>query len=233
MGPEKRSRALLASNPTRDIRTWAEASPLRPRWLRPSRPFCSWAKRRHSLATKQRHAFAQSCLKKRLSLFPHPYSSGVLVAGPFAPAPRRPLARNRRAAELAQEVLRAAFQAADLLACHVAGVRAESTRLAPQVQRDLLETMIEDAHGPPVPPRPHRAAEILRRHRVERLRDFDVSVAAHLALGLVEQREAFARQRQQRGPLQFREHTAHLPPRAAVNPRVGHRRFPLGALPFT
>ena len=119
------------------------------------------------------------------------------------------------------------FQAADLLGGQVLRVRAESSLLVPHVDGDLLEASVENPHHAGVPARPDGVPQILRRHGVVRLGHFHVTVTADLPRRFLKTREPFARQRPQHGSLYFEKHPAHVPPRRAVNPRVGHRRFPM------
>ena len=129
-------------------------------------------------------------------------------------------------AHFVQQIGRPALQAADLLAGMCWACVLKRPCSCRTCNGDLLEAVIEDAHQPGVPPHPDLVPEILGRHRVIGLGHFHVPVAVHLPLGFVEEREALLRQRQQRRPLGFDEHLAHLPLGGAVNPRVGHRRVP-------
>lgn len=97
--------------------------------------------------------------------------------------------------------------------------RAEAPRLHPEVDRDLAHRSVEDPHQVRVVAHEHRPPEELRWYRVERLRDGDVSIAAHDALRLLEHGEAFRGERLQQRPLLL-EHGAHLPLRRSVNPKI-------------
>ena len=69
-----------------------------------------------------------------------------------------PLVRPRAdRTELVQEIPGPALQSADLARVQMLAQRAEAARLAPRMNRDLLEAMVEDAHQPRIPARPHRA----------------------------------------------------------------------------
>jgi len=71
------------------------------------------------------------------------------------------------------------------------------------------------------------AAQVLRRHRVIRLGDFDVAVAADDPLRLVKEGEPRGRQRQEGRLLGLAKHLAHVSLGGAVNPCVGDVLFPL------
>ena len=104
---------------------------------------------------------------------------------------------------------------------------AEAARLVPHMHGDLLPAMIEQPHQPGVPAGPHRAAQILGRHRVIGFGHFDVAIAIDLPLGFVEEGNARSAAAQRR-PLDFVEHLADLLLGRAVNPRVGDGALPVG-----
>src|SRR6185312_17370250 len=97
----------------------------------------------------------------------------------------------------AEQVSRAAFQAADLVRMDVLAVGVETSPLAPHMHGDLFLTMIEHSHQPRIPPRPDLASQVLRRHGVISFGDFDVTVASDDALRFLKAGKAFDGKRRQ------------------------------------
>ena len=91
---------------------------------------------------------------------------------------------------LSQPPCRAAFDPAPLLGNDMAVVGGEASRLTLGVNRDLLQPLVEEPNGVPIPTRPHPAPHILRRGRVVRLGHLDVAVAVDLPLGFLEAGES-------------------------------------------
>ena len=83
--------------------------------------------------------------------------------------------------DLPEQCVCAAFDRRDFFRRNMRGIRAKTARLAPAVNRDLLPLTVEDTHHPRVPSHPDAAADVLRWRRVERLVDFQVTVAADRA----------------------------------------------------
>ena len=76
-----------------------------------------------------------------------------------------------------QQPLGTPFGAIYLLRGNVRGMGAEATlRRLFDVHAQLLELLVEDPHQPAVPPAPHGSSEILRRDRVIRAINLNVSI---------------------------------------------------------
>ena len=104
------------------------------------------------------------------------------------------------------------------------GNRKEMSQQHLGLARDALA---EDAHQPAVPAHPDRPAQVLRRYRIVRLVDLDVTVAMDDALAFREARKPLQGQPLQGPTLYLGEQLGDLPPRGAVDPRVGHCLFPV------
>ena len=106
------------------------------------------------------------------------------------------------------------------------GRRAEPARLGLGVDGHLFEPVVEDPDQAGVPANPQSAAHILRRRRVVRFVDLEMTVAMNGPIRLMEEGEPVRRQRQQRAAFTLLEHSADLPLRRSVDARVGDRLFP-------
>ena len=126
-----------------------------------------------------------------------------------------------------EQPLGAPLDAADLLGREMLAERTEAAWLVPQMQRDLLEAVIEDPHGPRVPANPHAAAQVFGRGRIIGLGHLDVAIAIDRALGLLKRGEPLGRQRPQGRLLDFAKYSAHVLARGAMNPSVGDIRLPM------
>ena len=129
--------------------------------------------------------------------------------------------------DLAQQIGDAAFKAVDLRGVEVLGVGAVAALIPLGMDRDLLHPVVEHPDAAAVPANPDLPAEVFGGHRVERLGDLDMAVAADLSLGLTEVLEAVRWQRQEGCPFRFVEVGQHLLLRGPVNPGVGCASFPL------
>ncbi len=109
----------------------------------------------------------------------------------------------------------------------MSALRAKASRLLLDVRGDQFHSIVEDPHQPAIPADPDAADQILRWHRVVRLGYLDVAVAMHRPLGFVEEGETLQRQRPQRRLFHFGKVGTDLLADGAVNPPVGHGRFPV------
>lgn len=119
------------------------------------------------------------------------------------------------------------FNPIDLLHRQVFAERAGPARLVPDVERILLEAMIEDPHRACIPANPHAAAQILGRGGIVGLGHLDVAIAINRALGLLKRGEPLGRQWPQDWLLDFAKHTTDVLPCGAMNPGVGDIRLPM------
>ena len=142
-------------------------------------------------------------------------------------------ARGLRAdpAHLTQPPRGSMLYTADLLGRDVLRLRAETARLPSNVDRELLEPVVEDAYQPRVPAGPDRASQVFGRGGVVRLGHLDMAIAVDDPLALVKEGKPLPRQRLKRGPLDLLERLAELLLRGPVDPRLGHRLFPFEQVP--
>lgn len=125
-----------------------------------------------------------------------------------------------------QQPVQTVFNRRPLAAVDVRRIGAEAPRLLPGMQGDLFHARVEDPHQTQLPPRPHFAPHIFRRHGVVSAGHFHVAIAVNGARGFGKDREDHRRQGPQLGLLARIENGRDLLARGAMNAGIGHPAFP-------
>ena len=128
---------------------------------------------------------------------------------------------------LPQQSVGAPFDGGDLFFGNVLRRGTKAAWFRPRVNGNRLPLVIEQPHRACIPTRPQAPTDKLRRRRIVRLGDFDVTVAADGTSPFLKRGETVARQRQQCSAFGRVEPLANLLLGRTVDPRVGNVRFPI------
>ena len=126
-----------------------------------------------------------------------------------------------------QQIIQTLLNDAPVRGMQMVRVGGELARFGQRMDGDDFPALVEHPHQPGLPAHPDLPPDILRRHRVIRPLQLDVTIPMHRARGFFKHRKQTRRQRQQFGAFHFVEHLADLLPGGAVNARVGHAAFPI------
>src|SRR6266516_1038511 len=93
-----------------------------------------------------------------------------------------------------EQILDAAFDDASFVTVQVFVEGIEAAGLAARMNGNELQSLVEHSDQSGIPARPDRVRDILRRHRIISLGDFDVAVPVNLAWGFTEDGKKALRQ---------------------------------------